>query len=523
VAIQSTRRKRIRKAQQAGNGIQHRANRMRAAQRSLHGLDEAMRRPCTYRHPAGRVVRIETHISVVYLAGRFAYKVIKPVAPGFADFTAANTRLRCCEAQVRLNRSLARGLYLGVLPVVRLGRKVALGGPGAPFEHVVRMRRFNEAMLFSRLAEQGKLSFRDVERAAGRLACYHGQAPRRVPRTAYGSAALLRQQIEAVTGSLLANFSHPALHEVSAWCAQQLAKHEADIDRRRAEGFVRACHGDLHLDNLVRWRGRIAMFDCIDFDDALRWIDVANDIAFLAMDLRAHGGDRLASRLLNRWLETSGDYDALSLMPLYSVYRALVRAWVVCLKANSAPQDERASATRGATRYIDFARAVAQRPDPVLLLCHGYSGSGKSVASRALADLCGAVRVSSDTERKRPPRTVRALDGNVSLPYTQEARHAIYARLLGLASDVLQTGYSVIVDATFLERRHRDAFFGLARRLSVPAALLDFRAEKRVLRERIDARKGARPMRPTLIAPPCSCSSRIPTRSQPTKCREPSC
>ena len=116
------------------------------------------------------------------------------------------------------------------------------------------------------------------------------------------------------------------------------------------------------------------------------------------MDLRVHAGDRLASRLLNHWLETSGDYDALSLMPLYSVYRALVRAWVVCLKAKSAPQEERASATRGATRYIDFARAVAQRPDPVLLLCHGYSGSGKSVASRALADLCGAVRVSSDTE-----------------------------------------------------------------------------------------------------------------------------
>nr|WP_242684034.1 bifunctional aminoglycoside phosphotransferase/ATP-binding protein [Paraburkholderia hospita] len=447
-----------------------------------------MRRSCTYRHPAGRIVRIETHISVVYLAGRFAYKIIKSVAPGFADFTSADTRQRCCEAQMRLNRPLAQGLYLGVLPIVRQGRLLKLGCSGAAVERAVKMRRFDEAMLFSNLAMTGALTTRDTDDAAQRLADCHQRAPRNVPMARYGSAALLRTQIEAVNAPLLENFHHPALHEISAWCMQQLAKHASAIDGRRADGFVRGCHGDLHLDDVVRWRGGIFMFDCIDFDDALRWIDVASDVAFLVMDLRARAGTRIANRLLNRWLDISGDYAALLLTPLYVVYRALVRAWVACLKGRNASVRRAAAATRDARHYIDIAWTETQRPRPILLLCHGFSGSGKSAASRALAELSGAVRLSTDAERKRLQSTDEAITRLGAEHYTREARNATYDHLLRLASDVLQTGHCAIIDATFLEYRHRSAFFALARRLSVPAHLLDFRAEPSVLAERIEAR-----------------------------------
>ncbi|WP_233853622.1 bifunctional aminoglycoside phosphotransferase/ATP-binding protein [Paraburkholderia sp. HD33-4] len=483
-----SRKHSARRADTTGRGIQHLANRLRAARRSVRRLDAALRRPGTYRHPAGRIVRIETHISVVYLAGRFAYKIIKPVAPGFADFTAAATRKRCCEAQLLLNRPLAPGLYAAVLPIARHASVLTLGSGGAVVEHAVKMRRFDEAMLFSSLAAKGALTPRDIDDAAKRLAGYHLRAPRNAPSPRYGSARLVRMQIETITAALVTNRSHPALPGIAAWCARQLDELAPVIERRRAAGFVRGCHGDLHLDNVVRWRGAIAMFDCIDFDDALRWIDVAADVAFLVMDLGARAEPRLANRLLNGWLETSGDYAALSLMPLYIAYRALVRAWVACLKAGHAP-GRNAVVPQPALRYLEVAHAQTQKPKPVLLTCHGYSGSGKSVASRALADLCGAVRVSSDAERKRlrpAPDSHTALGAE---HYTSVARHAIYEHLLRVARVVLQSGHSVIVDATFLEWRHRSAFFELAGQLGVAARILDFQAERAVLAQRIEARR----------------------------------
>lgn len=488
MTIAPTRKSPGRSALSTSHGALHCTNRVRAAQRQVYGIDTALQRAGTYRHPAGRIVRIETHISIIYLAGRFAYKIIKPVAPGFADFTAIGTRRRCCEAQVRLNRPLAPHLYLDVLPIVRRGRLFVLGTRGAAVEHAVKMRRFDEASLFSTLVRTGTLTPHDIDEAAQRLADYHRHAPRSAPRMQYGRASLLRSQVEAVTASLLANFSHPALRELSAWCTRQLSEHASTIDMRRAGGFVRGCHGDLHLDNVVRWRGTISMFDCIDFDDALRWIDVANDVAFLVMDLRAHADERLANRLLGSWLDVTGDHAALALMPLFVVYRALVRAWVACLKGRNASRAKAAAAARDASRYLDVALGVIHRPRPVLLLCHGYSGSGKSVASRALAELSGAVRVSSDTERKRSESSVDRHSGLDAAHYTREARNAIYARLLQLTSDILQTGYSVTVDATFLEQAHRNAFFALASRLGVPARILDFRAKPAILAERIEAR-----------------------------------
>ncbi|MGF6478398.1 AAA family ATPase [Paraburkholderia sp. JPY419] len=483
-----SRKPSARRADATLHGILHVANRLSAARRSLRGLDATLRRPGTYRHPAGGIVRIETHISVVYLAGRFAYKIIKPVAPGFADFTSASTRQRCCEAQLRLNRPLARGIYAAVIPIARRAGVLALGAGGVAVEHVVKMRRFDEAMLFSSLAANGALTPHDIDGAAKRLADYHLSAPRNAPSSRYGSASLVRTQIETINAPLLANCSHPALPGIAAWCARQLDELAPLIERRRAEGFVRGCHGDLHLDNVVRWRGAIAMFDCIDFDDALRWIDVAADVAFLVMDLCARAEPRLDNRLLNRWLETSGDYAALSLMPLYIAYRALVRAWVACLKAGHVA-GRNVAVPQPALRYLEVARAQTQKPRPVLLLCHGFSGSGKSVASRALADLCGAVRVSSDAERKRMRPASDAQMALGAEHYTQAARHAIYDHLLGLAHGVLQSGHSVIVDATFLESSQRGRFLALAERLGVPARILDFRADPAVLEQRIEARR----------------------------------
>ncbi|WP_043293321.1 bifunctional aminoglycoside phosphotransferase/ATP-binding protein [Burkholderia pseudomallei] len=475
-----------------GNGPQRRAVRERAARRLSRDIDAALRRASTYPHPAGPIVRIETHLSVVYLVGRFAYKRLKPFDFGFANFSELAARRRACEAELALNRPLAAPIYLAAGPLVRRARGLRLFGAGAAVDHVVRMRRFDERMLFSRLLARGALDAADIDAAATRLAAYHLHAPRDIPRRAYGSARELRRQLDDMLAPLARALGAALPASLRAWCVRRCDELAAHLDARRADGYVRACHGDLHLNNVVK-RGRDAlMFDCIDFDDALRWIDVINDLSFLLMDLHAHNRAALAHRLLNRWLDETGDFTGLAALPLYVAYRALVRALVATMRAGG-DAAARAARIERARRYVDVAAHAARARRPCLLLCHGYSGSGKSVASRALADVSGAIRLSSDSERKRA-RPFAAVDAR-PLPasaYTPQQIDAQYERLRALARDVLRAGYTALVDATFLSHARRARFFALARELGVPVYVLDFHASRACLERRVDARAAAR-------------------------------
>ncbi|WP_042970141.1 bifunctional aminoglycoside phosphotransferase/ATP-binding protein [Burkholderia pseudomallei] len=475
-----------------GNGPQRRAVRERAARRLSRDIDAALRRASTYPHPAGPIVRIETHLSVVYLVGRFAYKRLKPFDFGFANFSELAARRRACEAELALNRPLAAPIYLAAGPLVRRARGLRLFGAGAAVDHVVRMRRFDERMLFSRLLARGALDAADIDAAATRLAAYHLHAPRDIPRRAYGSARELRRQLDDMLAPLERALGAALPASLRAWCVRRCDELAAHLDARRADGYVRACHGDLHLNNVVK-RGRAAlMFDCIDFDDALRWIDVINDLSFLLMDLHAHDRAALAHRLLNRWLDETGDFAGLAALPLYVAYRALVRALVATMRAGG-DAAARAARIERARRYVDVAAHAARARRPCLLLCHGYSGSGKSVASRALADVSGAIRLSSDSERKRA-RPFAAVDAR-PLPasaYTPQQIDAQYERLRALARDVLRAGYTALVDATFLSHARRARFFALARELGVPVYVLDFHASRACLERRVDARAAAR-------------------------------
>ncbi|MBF3766937.1 bifunctional aminoglycoside phosphotransferase/ATP-binding protein [Burkholderia pseudomallei] len=475
-----------------GNGPQRRAVRERAARRLSRDIDAALRRASTYPHPAGPIVRIETHLSVVYLVGRFAYKRLKPFDFGFANFSELAARRRACEAELALNRPLAAPIYLAAGPLVRRARGLRLFGAGAAVDHVVRMRRFDERMLFSRLLARGALDAADIDAAATRLAAYHLHAPRDIPRRAYGSARELRRQLDDMLAPLERALGAALPASLRAWCVRRCDELAAHLDARRADGYVRACHGDLHLNNVVK-RGRDAlMFDCIDFDDALRWIDVINDLSFLLMDLHAHDRAALAHRLLNRWLDETGNFAGLAALPLYVAYRALVRALVATMRAGG-DAAARAARIERARRYVDVAAHAARARRPCLLLCHGYSGSGKSVASRALADVSGAIRLSSDSERKRA-RPFAAVDAR-PLPasaYTPQQIDAQYERLRALARDVLRAGYTALVDATFLSHARRARFFALARELGVPVYVLDFHASRACLERRVDARAAAR-------------------------------
>ncbi|WP_431825561.1 AAA family ATPase [Burkholderia sp. F1] len=461
------------------------------ARRDARRVDRALRRAATYPHPAGQIRRIDTHLSAVYLAGRYAYKIIKPVKLGFVDVTHPAQRRRCALAERTLNRPLADPLYLDVWPLVAQGRRGAFAGTvgsasrgqarrtsDGPLEYVVRMRRFDARAMLSARSARHDDGLADADALAARLAHYHLHAPRRAPRARFGSAATVSAQCRPLLDALDAAL--PSEAALRAWCEAELARVAPRLAERHANGFVRACHGDLHLDNIVRWRGRLLMFDCIEFDDALRWIDVASDLAFAVMDYAARGRDDCAQRLLAGWLAATGDYAALDVLPFYVAYRALVRALAARLRGDAA----------GRAHYLRVATTIAARARdarPRLLLCHGVSGSGKSLASRALAGRLGAIRLSSDAERKR--EAGRPADARLpASAYSAAAIDALYGRLLAHAHTVLASGHTAIVDATFLRERNRAAFIALARRIGIPVVILDFAASPATLFARVAAR-----------------------------------
>ena len=478
----------------------------RAERNGWRRMDRALRHARAFPHPAGRIARIETHISVIYLAGRYAYKIAKPVNFGFVDLSQADARFRCCLSALRLNRRLAPKLYLGVVPVMgttpmvptvpprpalrRSQRQADLRLPShmKPLDHALKMRRFDEHALFSARLAQGTLDVDDIQAAAATLAAFHRQASTHVPNRAYGTAQCLRSQIEAVLGALTANAPDLLRGHLAAWCEAELQHLAPYLNARRNTGFVRECDGDVHLENIVRWRGRVMIFDCVEFDPALRWTDVMADVAFLVMDLLAHERGDLATSMLARWLVETGDYGGLVALRLYVVYRALVRALVCTLKAPREP-----SARERAGRYVALAAQVVRPARGTLILCHGFSGSGKSVASAALAVRIGAIRLSSDLERKRPAGMLRASQAG-KLPqaaYTRAAIDAHYAHLAALAGVLLDAGYPVVVDASFLERRHRATFIELANARAVPVAILDVRAAPAAILARLRERARA--------------------------------
>lgn len=440
------------------------------------------------------VTLIETHISWVLLTGHVAYKLKKPVCLPFVDFRTLAARKHFCEEELRLNRRLAPSLYLDVVPVCGTPQAPRIGG-GDAIDHAVRMRRFPEGALLSELLASSRMRNELLERFAERLAAFHGQAQVAAPWSEYGGP----EQVVRPIGQALAGLA-PALgpqrtQALQAWLDDRArALHTAWL-ARQLDGAVRECHGDLHLANVVLMGDQLTAFDCVEFDPALRWIDVMSDVAFLMMDLKAHGRDDLAFRFLDAYLQHSGDHAGLAVLRVYEVYRALVRAQVGWLRAQSADGASPAGPDQGPDHGPDYAAVAEQlalggQAAPRLLITHGFSGSGKSTIAAALLAAGGAIRIRSDVERKRL-FGLAPLQRSVDHPediYTPEATRRTFGRLAACARMALQAGYPVIVDAAFLRRAERQAFRALAAELRVPFAILHCRAPEAWLRQRVVAR-----------------------------------
>jgi aminoglycoside phosphotransferase family enzyme/predicted kinase len=452
--------------------------------------------PAAYDHPVGPIELIETHASWVILTGTFAYKIKKPVNLGFLDFSTLAKRRFYCEEEVRLNRRLAPEIYLGVAPVTGSPGLPRLGH-GAAIEYAVRMRQFPPSAQLDRLLDRQELEGRHLDAFARLIGDFHQRVSVAGSDQHYGNP-------EAVLGPATENFPDLRAHledpvlagsvaALEQWTNATFSRRQDDFRQRKRDGFVRECHGDLHLRNLAWVNNRPLAFDCLEFSPDLRWIDVLCEVAFLVMDLQARRQAALAWRFLNQYLEYTGDYAGLAVLPFYLVYRALVRAKIDAIRAGQPDIDvrQKAAAEQECRRYVELAESYTQPGPPQLILTRGVSASGKTTLTGALLESLGLIRIRSDVERKRAFGLPAAADARAAFGegiYSAAASDRTYARLLELASSVLDAGFSVVVDAAFLRVGQRSPFAALAAARGIDCTILEIAAPPAILRERIASR-----------------------------------
>ncbi len=467
---------------------------------TLPPLIIALLQPQRYPGTVAQVTLVETHISWVLLAGDFAYKVKKPIKLPFLDFSTPALRHQACLDELRLNRRFAADIYLDVLPLFNTPQDPQWSGVGEPIDYAVRMHRFDEDSRLDRVCARGELQPAHLSSLAATLAAFHQSAARASPDSRFGTPAQVMAPARDNFADLWRWLNDPPqppkattvqaqLKALAAWTEAQAHALAALMQARKAAGWVRECHGDLHLANLVLLDGQVRLFDCIEFNEDLRWLDVASDIAFTYIDLLAHAQPGLANWFVNEALSRSGDPEAALLLRFYAVYRCLVRAKVAAIRARQAQAGE-----REVLAEINLAQALARQQPQRLLITHGLSGCGKTWLTDRLLQRdpqANTLRLRADVERKR----LFGLD--ISAPsgsgvndgiYSADAHTRTYDALHSWAAHWLRAGWSVVVDATFLRHADRERFRALAQATGAAFGILAPQATPQQLRERIVAR-----------------------------------
>lgn len=446
-------------------------------------------------HGGAAVERIETHASIVFLAGERALKLKRAVRYDYLDFSTIERRRLMCEEELRINRRTAPDLYKRVIAVTREpGGSLRLGGSGPAVEWLVEMARFDQEGLFDRLAARQALDLDLMRPLASEIARFHRVAE---PRFDHGGASGLAWVIDGNAvgfGTEGAGVLDPAsCAELTRQAHRALEHHATLLDARRSAGLVRQCHGDLHLRNIVLLDGRPTLFDAIDFNEEIACIDVLYDLAFLLMDLWRRELPRHANAVWNGYLTDSGDFEGLPLMPLFLSCRAAVRAKTSATAARlQSDAARRAELEDLARRYLEMAGRLLSPSPPSLIAVGGVSGSGKSSLAIGLAPSVGAVPgavvIRSDEVRKQlcgvGPLERLGPDG-----YTDDVSRRVYTTVAEHADRVVRAGHTAIVDAVFARSADREAIERIASAAGVPFVGLWLDAPAAVLVERVARRR----------------------------------
>lgn len=444
----------------------------------------------SFSHEVEYLRLVETHMSWVFLTGRYAYKIKKPVDLGFADFSTLERRKYFCERELQLNRQMAPQLYIGVVPIGGSAAKPQFGATPAT-EYAVKMYEFDQSKLLIRLLEADRLERRDMVVLGSTVARMHDNAQVAVPESKFGRVRTVVKPIADNYRDLIRQKLPPSLESrLDRQCSDDFARVRqlrATFTARRREGWIRDCHGDLHLGNLLRIDGRVIAFDRLEFDPELRWIDVMNEAAFPFMDLCYRDRGDLAYEYLNSYCAQSGDYAGLAVLRVYASYKSMIRAKVSAYDGSLGSREREEKIETHLQCAEQMSRVSAGR----VVLMHGLSCSGKSFVSNALKVALPAILIRSDIERKRTAGLGRSEDSHSGVGagiYNDAKTRKNYMQLRLLARSVLVAGFDVIVDGTFLQAWQRELFYELVTDLSGPLLIVDCQAPRGLLRSRLDAR-----------------------------------
>lgn len=451
----------------------------------------------SFGHSTQKLELIETHISWVILTGEYVYKIKKPVNLGFLDFSTLVNRHHYCNEELRINSRLAPQLYLAVVTITGTIEKPVINGAGDALEYAVKMKQFPQDVQLDRMLLNDKLSELHIDALANSVAEFHLKCDISNELSEYGTPKILFAPVVEnflqIAQQQNFNFDANKLDQLQQWSKDFFHLNEARFSKRKSNNFIRECHGDMHLGNIAFWNKEILIFDGLEFDKKLRWIDVISEIAFIVMDLEHRDQYKFARRFLNLYLEITGDYDGVTLLDFYLVYRAMVRAKVSCIQAQQQSKNKilQQQLTQNYNDHINLALSYIEQKQPSLIITHGFSGSGKTILSQTILEQVAIIRLRSDVERKRlfgldiMSNSNSTTNDNI---YSSNATEKTHQRLFKLASAILNKGRSVIIDATFLSREYRQQASELAKQNKAHFYILDCQVSEKILLQRIAKR-----------------------------------
>jgi hypothetical protein len=462
---------------------------------SIPALIDVMLQPEFYPHSVQEPVKlIQTHISYVFLTGDYAYKVKKPVNFGFLDFSTLKKRQHFCQEELRLNQRGAAELYLEVLPITQ-EEGYHLGGRGEAVEYVLKMRQFPQETLLSSMFERNELSEAHMQELGRVVADYHLHNQTNDYIRSFG-------EIPQVRGAFDENYEQTLQYIGQVQTSEQYEQTKQYTDKffqenqelftdRIKNSFIRECHGDLHLQNICFWEGKMLLFDCIEFNEPFRFVDVMYEVAFTVMDLEARQRQDLGNTFLNTYLEQTGDWEGLQVLPLYLSRQAYVRAKVnsFMLSDPNVPAEVKQKASETAAGYYKQAWEYTKPRQGQLYLMSGLSGSGKSTTARHLARKLGGIQIRSDAVRKHLAGIPLTQRGDSDL-YSPQMNEKTYTRLLNLGILLSSKGYTVILDAKYDKRHLRSEVLTAAQKHGIPVQIIHCTAPLEVLQQRLNERKG---------------------------------
>ncbi|KZL47656.1 adenylyl-sulfate kinase [Nodularia spumigena CENA596] len=463
---------------------------------NLPVLIQQMLQPGFYPHKVTEPIQlIQTHISYVLLTGDYAYKLKKAVNFGFLDFSTLEKRKHFCQEELRLNQRGAAQLYLEVLPVTMVDEQHHLAGTGKAVEYALKMRQFPQEFLFSTLFEQGKLNETHLEDLGKVVAQYHAKSATDDYIRSFGEVPQVRAAIDEnyqQTEKYIGGPQTPKQFQETKKYTDNFFVERPELFTSRVENnYIRECHGDLHMRNIALWNDKITLFDCIEFNEPFRFVDVMYDVAFTVMDLEARHSPNLANAFLNTYVEQTGDWEGLQVLPLYLSRQAYVRAKVTSflLDDPSIPETVKEEAAKTAAQYYTQAWEYTKPKAGKLILMSGVSGSGKSTTAKYLARELQAIQIRSDAVRKHLGGISLGERGGDDL-YTPEMTQKTYARLLNLGIILAQQGFNVILDAKYDKQHLRQDAIAQADKHQLPLEIIYCTAPLEVVQERLANRTG---------------------------------